>query len=268
MQTKPSIGSIKKLNKDMILLDLSQSKLINKTGSELEEIFSSISPNITALDLSWNFFYLRSSKELKKAFKTIPINITSLTLSWNNFAKQTGMEVADIFSALPKHINSLFINGACNKIENDLLLVLTSIPPSIKSLRLEKLEEGDLHKVSEKNLAEVKGSLAHIQTVQLNYIEVEKMSPRQRQLIKEMLPNIKKVILLDEQGNEILNSNSTIAARCKWELGDKKNYPSLLSWAAFYVAKNQTHEKIKTKLEDIPQEITDYINEIPKNFLS
>ncbi|STX81334.1 leucine-rich repeat-containing protein (substrate of the Dot/Icm secretion system) [Legionella busanensis] len=259
---KPSTGSIKILNKDMILLDLSQSILNNKTSSELKEILSSIPSNINALDLSWNFFYLRSSKELKKAFKTIPINITSLTLSWNNFATQTGIEVADILSALPKHINTLFISGACNKVGNDLLLVLTAIPPSIKSLRLEKLEKDDLHKVSEENLAPLKGSLPHIQTIQLSYIEIQQMSPRQRQLIKEMLPKIKEVILLDDQGNKIVNPDSTLNIRYKWELGDKKSLPTLLSWAAFYIVKT------KIELKGVPQDSKEHVNNIPNNFFS
>ncbi|HAU1184261.1 TPA: hypothetical protein JBI17_16225 [Legionella pneumophila] len=204
-------------------LDLSWNDLSSKSSSELAQVLAAIPAHLTSLDLSWNALYRNPG--LTRSSAAILVGMTSLNLSWNFIGLKSCAEIAHIFSSIPNHVVSLNLCLNC------------------------------LHELSLENIALLKDSLKHVQTIYLSYNIVKSMSKEQRQALGAVFPNIQKIILVDYYGKELHPSQSITIANLIRELSGKTDVPSLLNQCILFVKRHQTN------IEDlnIPEELKESI---------
>ncbi|HAZ7574225.1 hypothetical protein OQJ02_11980 [Legionella sp. PATHC032] len=236
-------------------LDLANNHLCDKNGTELAQLLAVIPANITSLDLSCNHLDRRSGAELAEAFAAIPSSVTSLYLSCNSMGNMHGAELAQAFAAIPASVTSLDLRMNYFDLEssNDLSQIFTSIPPQVVSLNL---SFNSLNEVPFKKLVLLKDSLKHVQTVYLSFYSVKEMSKEQRKALGSAFPNVQKIILLDDYGDEI-QSSITIANLIR-EVSGKADAPSLLNQCVLFARRHQTGYMEKNIPEELKENIRNF----------
>ncbi|HAT2008806.1 TPA: hypothetical protein I8Z88_001005 [Legionella pneumophila] len=262
-------------------LNLSGNYLGFKSNDELVQILATIPANVTSLNLSGNYLGNQNGAELARLLATIPISVTALDLSWNDLSSKSSSELAQVLAAIPAHLtsldlswNALYRNPGLTRSSAAILVGMTSLNLSWNFIGLKSCAEiahifssipnhvvslnlclNCLHELSLENIALLKDSLKHVQTIYLSYNIVKSMSKEQRQALGAVFPNIQKIILVDYYGKELHPSQSITIANLIRELSGKTDVPSLLNQCILFVKRHQTN------IEDlnIPEELKESI---------
>ena len=157
------------------------------------------------------------------AIQNAPSTVTALDLSNKGLLFFTSDKLAKLFSGLPKNISTLKLQGVFSHLEDHFIDQL-------------------------KPLAH---SLPHIKTIYLNCTEVKGMSFEERDALKTLFPNIKKVVFADEDMHR-----PSVTPYYRWVSGDKSAPPPLVSQLTFFI-KN----KLRVATANLPVKINELIEE-------
>lgn len=238
----------------VISLNLGLNGLGRKDSTELTQAFAAIPMSVAELDLRSNGLCRKNGAELAQAFSALTTNILSLNLRWNNLGKKRGTELAQAFSAIPLSVTILDLcgNNLYKRNGSELTVAFSAISANVTSI---DLSFNKLYKLSVNQLILMKDSLQHVQTVRLDYNSVNLMSTEQRAALKNVFPNVKQIILVDNFGKEVAPTIKT--TNMVGELGGKTEVPSLLNQCAFFASRigiNLAGANISSDLKEQTQE--------------
>ncbi|HHF7375171.1 hypothetical protein [Legionella bozemanae] len=166
-----------------ISLNLSRNDFGKRSGNLLACIV--FPPNLVSLDLSLNHLINKSGARLAQFFAVLP-NLTSLDLSKNSLARKSDVQWSFEFNFLDKFSTEIY------KLGSELALAFAALPQTLTHL---DLRENELNILPLEEMILLKGKLPQISTVNLSYEEMNVMTKKQRQAIRDIFPNIKTIFI-------------------------------------------------------------------------
>lgn len=230
------IALIKNLAPEITTLDLSEKDLGLKETEEILSVLTAIPAHVTSLNLSCNYFGEKNIDEIIKILTALPKTVTNLDLGGNFYNKPEKETQEKIFAAIPSHVRSLsLVKHNFGEDGQDLAKAFMAFSPNLSDL---DLFFTGLDTLSLENLKHLKNSLPYLQVVCLSHTEILRMGPERVGALQDIFPNIKEIILLNDQAEPIATHTLLERTNLLKKLGFKVNVPSLVNQCAFFIKKD------------------------------
>ena len=161
------VKALKALPPNVNSLNLSENNLYSLFDEGFITVLTALPETVTSLNLSCNEMFLASDADLAKVFAVLPESVVNLDLSGNNLKELPIVHLVSLFKAL-RGVTSLNLsgNGFSNIAEEDLTLILVSLPVTVKTVFLDDTII-NLNEVRSKRISPPKAKIVTDQELQL-----------------------------------------------------------------------------------------------------